>query len=262
MKDNGIKISGLSLKLNGKKILSDISFDVAPGEFFCVIGRNGAGKSTLLKCIAGITKGYDGEINVCGKNAAGMSARAMSRRVAYVPQGSLGDVPYTARDFLEMSRYPWRGVSSDADDAREIAEAMDMTGIAAFADRKLSSLSGGERQKVMIASAIAQRTDAILMDEPTTYLDYARQMETADMMSGVNSLRGVSMIIVTHDINLAVELSGRVAAMSEGELKWIGPPSGLFETDRLNGIFGVPFGRYESDVPGGRHILAPERAVL
>ncbi|MDR3165383.1 MAG: ABC transporter ATP-binding protein [Synergistaceae bacterium] len=261
MKDNGIKISGLSLKLNGKRILSDISFDVAPGEFFCVIGRNGAGKSTLLKCICGIIGGYEGEINICGRHAAGLSARGRSRLVAYVPQGSPSDIPYTVRDFLEMSRYPWRGVSSDADDAREIAEAMDMTGITAFSDRRLSSLSGGERQKVMIASAIAQRTDAILMDEPTTYLDYAHQMETMDMMSRVNSFRSVSMIIVTHDINLATELAGRVAAMSDGRMEWVGPPSGLFEATRLNGIFGVPFRRYVADAPGGRQILAPERAV-
>jgi iron complex transport system ATP-binding protein len=161
-----------------------------------------------------------------------------------------------------MSRYPWRGVATEADDVRVIAEAMEMTGIAAFSDRRLSSLSGGERQKVMIASAIAQRTDAILMDEPTTYLDYAHQMETMDMMSRVNSRRGVSMIIVTHDINLAMELSGTVAAMSDGRLEWVGPPSGMFEEARLNEIFGVPFRRYSADIPGGRQILAPERAVL
>jgi iron complex transport system ATP-binding protein len=262
MKDGGIKISGLSLEIDGKRILSDISFDVAPGEFFCVIGRNGAGKSTLLKCIAGITGGYGGEINICGRRASGIPARDRSRLVAYVPQGSPGDVPYTVRDFLEMSRYPWHGVSSEADDAREIAEAMDMTEIAAFAGRRISSLSGGERQKVMIASAIAQRTSAILMDEPTTYLDYAHQMEAMDMMSGVNRLRGVSMIIVTHDINLAAELSGTVAAMSEGRLVWAGPPSGLFEEARLKEIFGVPFRSYGTDTPGGRRILAPERPVL
>ena len=139
---------------------------------------------------------------------------------------------------------------------------MDMTGIAAYSGRRLSSLSGGERQKVMIASAIAQRTDAILMDEPTTYLDYAHQMEMMDMMSRINSLRGVSMIIVTHDINLAAELAGRVAAMSEGRLKWVGPSSGLFETVPLDEIFGVPFRRYGADTPGGRRILAPERAAL
>ncbi|MDR1579711.1 MAG: ABC transporter ATP-binding protein [Synergistaceae bacterium] len=265
MKDSGIKISGLSLKLNGKRILSDISFKVEQGEFFCVIGRNGAGKSTLLKCICGIMGGYEGEINIRGRRSAGMPARDRSRLVAYVPQGSRSDVPYTVRDFLELSRYPWRGVSSKTNDAREVAEAMDMTGTAAFADRRLSSLSGGERQKVMIASAIAQGTDAILMDEPTTYLDYAHQMETMDMMTRVNSLRGVSMIIVTHDINLAAELSGAsgtVAAMSAGRIEWMGPPSGLFDADRLNGIFGVPFRRYRADTPGGRQILAPERTVL
>ncbi|MDR1482185.1 MAG: ABC transporter ATP-binding protein [Synergistaceae bacterium] len=262
MKDNGIKISGLSLELNGKRILRDISFDVAPGEFFCVIGSNGAGKSTLLKCVAGIMGGYKGEISVCGRNVSGLSARDRSRLVAYVPQGFPNDIPYTVRDFLELSRYPWRGVASGADDEREITEAMDITGVTAFSGRRLSSLSGGERQKVMIASAIAQGTDAILMDEPTTYLDYARQMETMDMMSRINSLRGVSMMIVTHDINLAAELSGTVAAMSAGRADWVGPPSVLFDTARLAEIFGVPFRKYVADGPGERRILAPERSVL
>jgi iron complex transport system ATP-binding protein len=262
MKNNGIKISGLSLELSGRRILSGISFDVAPGEFFCVIGRNGAGKSTLLKCIAGIIGGYEGEILICGRRVSGLSARDRSRLVAYVPQGSPSDIPYTVRDFLELSRYPWRGVSSGADDAREIAEAMDMTGITAFSDRRLSSLSGGERQKVMIASAIAQRTEAILMDEPTTYLDYAHQAETIDMMSKVNKTRGVSMMVVTHDVNLAMELSGAVAAMSAGRADWVGRPSDLFETARLNEIFGVPFRRYAADGPGGRWLLAPERTAL
>jgi iron complex transport system ATP-binding protein len=259
--DSGVKISGLSLELGGRRILSDISFDVAPGEFFCIIGRNGAGKSTLLKCIAGIIGGYEGKISVCGNDVSGMAAKHRSRLVAYVPQGSPSDIPYTVRDFLELSRYPWRGISSEADDRREIGEAMEITGISAFSERKLSSLSGGERQKVMIASAIAQRTDTILMDEPTTYLDYAHQIDTADMMFRVNRARGVSMIIVTHDINLAVELSGSVIAMSAGRADWIGPPSGLVETGRLDRIFGVSFKRYVSECPGERRILAPERAV-
>ncbi|MDR1509144.1 MAG: ABC transporter ATP-binding protein [Synergistaceae bacterium] len=262
MNDLGIKISGLSLDLNGRRILRGISFDVARGEFFCVIGRNGAGKSTLLKCIAGIIGGYGGDISVCGRPVAGMSARERSRLVSYVPQGSSGDIPYTVRDFLELSRYPWRGVSSGADDLREISEAMDMTGIAAFSDRRLSSLSGGERQKVMIASAIAQRTDTILMDEPTTYLDYAHQTETIDMMSRINRTRGVSMIVVTHDINLAMELSGTVIAMRAGRADWVGPSSGLLETARLNEIFGVSFKKYGSDGSGERRILAPERTAL
>ncbi|MDR1138027.1 MAG: ABC transporter ATP-binding protein [Synergistaceae bacterium] len=263
MKDKGIKISGLSLELNGRRILSDVSFDVAPGEFFCVIGRNGAGKSTLLKCVAGIIAGgYRGAIKIDGRLVSGLSARDRSRLVAYVPQSSLSGIQYTVRDFLELSRYPWRGVSSSADDLREIAEAMDMTGIAEFSERRMSSLSGGERQKVMIASAIAQRTDVILMDEPTTYLDYTHQMETMDMMSRVNKVRGVGMMIVTHDVNLATELSGTVVAMRAGRADWVGPSSELFETSMLNEIFGVPFRKYGSGDHGGRQILAPERLVL
>jgi iron complex transport system ATP-binding protein len=239
-----------------------VSFEAPPGGFICVIGKNGAGKSTLLKCRAGVVGGYAGEIAICGKNASSLSARDRSRLVAYVPQSSPCDIPYTVRDFLEMSRYPWRGASSDADDRHALAEAMDITGIVALADRRLASLSGGERQKVMIASAIAQGTGTVLMDEPTTYLDYAHQVETIEMMARVNRDRGVTMIVVTHDINLAMELSDMVVAMSGGRIDWAGSPSGLFEPGRLNGIFGVSFRKYSSGNSGEYQILVPERTAL
>jgi iron complex transport system ATP-binding protein len=259
---NGIKIAGLSVELGGKAILSDVSFEAEPGSFLYVIGRNGAGKSTLLKCIAGVIRGYGGELFIGDRLAASLAARDRARIVAYVPQSSPGDVPYIVSDFIEMSRYPWRGIATEADDRRAVAEAMELTGITSLAGRRISSLSGGERQKVMIASAIAQETSAILMDEPTTYLDYAHQVETVDVMARVNRERGVTIMVVTHDVNLSLELSGKVVAMSGGRVLWTGPPSGLIEPGRLQGIFGVSFRSYSSGREGDSKILAPERAAL
>jgi iron complex transport system ATP-binding protein len=259
---NGVEIAGLSVELGGRAILSDVSFVAEPGCFLYVIGRNGAGKSTLLKCIAGVVGSYSGKLTIGGRDASSLSARDRARLVAYVPQSSPADVPYTVFDFIEMSRYPWRGISSEADDRRAAAEAMDLTGIASFAGRRLSNLSGGERQKVMIASAIAQESGTILMDEPTTYLDYAHQVETIDLMARVNRERGVTMIVVTHDVNLAMGLSGKVVAMSGGRVEWTGPPSGLLEPGWLRSIFGVSFSRYSSGRDGEFPVLVPERGVL
>ncbi|MDR1515965.1 MAG: ABC transporter ATP-binding protein [Synergistaceae bacterium] len=259
---NGIEISGMSVELGGRAILQDVSFEAEPGGFLYVIGRNGAGKSTLLKCIAGVIGSYSGKLVISGREASSLSARDRARLVAYVPQSSPADVPYTVLDFIEMSRYPWRGVSSEADDRRAVTEAMELTGIAPFADRRLSSLSGGERQKVMIASAIAQESGTILMDEPTTYLDYAHQVETIDVMARVNRERGVTMIVVTHDVNLAMGLSGKLVAMSGGRVEWTGPPAGLLEPGWLHRIFGVSFSRYSSGRDGEFPILVPERGIL
>jgi iron complex transport system ATP-binding protein len=260
--ENGIKIAGLSVELGGKAILNDVSFEAEPGSFLYVIGRNGAGKSTLFKCVAGVIRRYGGEVFIGGRRASSLPARDRARLVAYVPQSSPGDVPYIVSDFIEMSRYPWRGLASEADDRRAVAEAMELTGITCLAGRRISSLSGGERQKAMIASAIAQETMTILMDEPTTYLDYAHQVETVDVMARVNRERGVTIMVVTHDVNLALKLSGKVVAMSGGRVLWTGHPSGLLEPGRLRGIFGVSFRSYSSGREGDCEILAPERAAF
>ncbi|GHS85151.1 iron-hydroxamate transporter ATP-binding protein [Synergistales bacterium] len=258
----GVTISGLSLAIGGVTILSGISFGVAPGEILYVIGRNGAGKSTLFKCIVGVARGFSGSITISGVDSRSLRARDRARLVAYVPQSSPGDVPYTVGEFLRMSRYPWRGVSSEAEDRRAVNEAMELTGTTELSERKMSSLSGGEKQKTMIASAMAQGASVILMDEPTTYLDYAHQVETMEVVARVNEERGVTMMIVTHDVNLAMGSSGVVVALADGRLLWTGEPRGLMEPGRLDEIYGVPFRQYRSDNPGDCPILAPERASL
>ena len=256
-----IKISRLSLSLGGSRILRDVSFDVERGECLCVIGRNGAGKSTLFKCVAGVHKNYAGELYIDGHPAPELNARERARHIAYVPQSTPADIPYTAEEFVEMARYPWRNLSSDANDRRAVADAMTLTGTTSLASRKLASLSGGERQKVMIASAIAQGTGTILMDEPTTFLDYAHQVETIKVISRVNKERGVTLMMVTHDVNLAIGMTGKIVAMSDGRVEWTGDPGRLLEPGRLSGIFGVGFRQYSSGAPGEIPMLAPENNI-
>ena len=255
----GISVSKVSFSAGGVRALNDVSFSAEPGGIVFVIGRNGAGKSTLFKCIAGIIKNYAGKIDIGGTPSSSLSARDRARLVAYVPQWSPGDVPYTVSEFMEMSRYPWKTVSGGVDDRRAIDEAVSLAGIGGLVNRGLSSLSGGERQKVMIAAAIAQETGIMLMDEPTTYLDYACQAEIMDVMAGVNRERGVTMIVVTHDVNLAMSLAGHVVAMSSGRVIWAGPPSGLFEPDRLEAIYGARFRVYSPGSMGEGAVMLPER---
>ncbi|MDR1944382.1 MAG: ABC transporter ATP-binding protein [Synergistaceae bacterium] len=257
---NAISISGLSLELGGTMILSDVSFEVPLGSLVCIVGRNGAGKSTLFKCVAGVIGNYSGELSISGRVARALSAKERSRFVAYVPQSSPIDIPYAVGEFMEMSRYPWRSVSSESEDRRAVAEAMEMAGIAGFADRRLGSLSGGERQKVMIASAIAQGAGTILMDEPTTYLDYAHQAETMDLIFRVNRERGVTVMVVTHDVNLAIGMAGAAVAMAGGRVIWLGHSSGLLDPGRLAEIFGVNFRLYSSEGES-LPMAAPERGI-
>ncbi|MDR1916119.1 MAG: ABC transporter ATP-binding protein [Synergistaceae bacterium] len=264
MRDGGgsLEVSGLSLLLDERTILGDITFSASAGDFICIVGRNGAGKSTLFKCIAGIYKNFSGTIDIDGRRSISISERDRARLIAYVPQSSPQNIPYTVREFMEMSRYSWRGVSSPAEDSRAVSEAFDMTDTGSLTDRRMDSLSGGERQKVMIASAIAQETGIILMDEPTSYLDYAHQAETAEVMTRINVERGVTMLAVTHDINMAVRSSRRIVALSGGRVLWGGQPNDILDESLLQSIYGVSFEWY---FPGcscesGYPLLAPTQS--
>jgi len=183
-----------------------------------------------------------------------LSARARARIVAYVPQSVPPDIPYTVSEFIEMSRYAWEGVRSAR--GRAVSEAISLVGLEKFVACKMRDLSGGERQMVMIASAIAQEPDAILMDEPTSFLDYAHQIETMELISRIKREKNVAMLIVTHDVNLAMKVSDRVLALSEGRVEWTGSPGDLRDSILLRSIFGVSFEQYFSK-QGGCSLLAP-----
>ena len=250
-----IEVSGLSISLGGKTILRDVSLSAESGDLLCVVGRNGAGKSTLFKCICGIHKNFTGSVKLAGRALDALSARARARIAAYVPQNTPPDIPYTVREFMEMSRYPWEGVHTARDGERAVSEAISLAGLEKFIARRMRDLSGGERQRVMIAAAIAQGPDAILMDEPTTFLDYAHQIETMELITRIKRERNVAMLLVTHDVNFAVKVADRALALWEGQVAWTGAPHELRDSVLLRSIFGVSFERYFS-IQGGA-MLAP-----
>ena len=172
-----------------------------------------------------------------------MSRREIARHVAYVPQGGMDHITYTVGEFLEMARYPWRDALAPAGpaDRLAVAEALELAGVSAQIQRRMDTLSGGERQNVLIASALAQGSSLLLLDEPTTYLDYRHQQETLSLVRRINQERGVAVLAVTHDINFALHVADRVLALQGGAMLWEGKPMELLENERLEQIFGVPF---------------------
>ena len=172
-----------------------------------------------------------------------MPRREIARHVAYVPQGGMDHITYTVGEFLEMARYPWRDAFSPpgSADRSAVAEALELAGVSAYVRRRMDTLSGGERQNVLIASALAQGSSLLLLDEPTTYLDYRHQQETLSLVRRINQERGVAVLAVTHDINFALHVADRVIALQDGSVFWEGKPTELLEKDRLELIFGVPF---------------------
>jgi iron complex transport system ATP-binding protein len=242
--------------------LKDVSLTVEAGETWSVIGANGAGKSTLLKCLMRIHTGWRGDVRLFGKPLTSYSQRQLARRVSYVPQAG-GDqrFPYSVRDFVRMGRYAYSGPfgAGQPGDHEAIEHAMTRAGVRDLATRSLATLSGGERQKVFIAAALAQGGDVMLLDEPAAFLDYRRQSEVTDILSDINRDAGATIVTVTHDVNAAILSGGRVLALRDGEVAWSGPTNELASGDLLTRIFDARF-RFIDDPVTGLRLVAPQGA--
>ena len=238
-----IDIRNFSFSLGKKEILRDVTFSVHQGECLSIVGPNGAGKTTLVKCLDGILAGGTGRIDVFGSPLESYSRKDLAKRISYVPQADGRVFPFTVGEFVLMGRYPYLNpFSSIGKEDREVVhEALEMTDTTQFADRLLDTLSGGERQKVYIAAALAQRADILLLDEPTTFLDYRHQSEIRGLLARANRSSGVTIVSVTHDVNRAVLDSHRIVALCEGSLVFLGTPHEIMQPDVLGRIYGTSF---------------------
>jgi len=237
-----LEAKDFSLSLGGREILRQVSFRVERGAYVTIVGPNGAGKSTLLKCFDRLIEGGVGELAVCGVPREKYRQRELARLIAYVPQADGRQIPFSVEQFLLMCRYPYLSpfASVSKEDRRVVREAMDRTDTARFAERILTTLSGGERQKVYIAAALAQGSPIWLLDEPTTFLDYGRQSEILSLMTAANRRFGVTIVSVTHDLNHAVLETDRVVAMNDGRVAFNGPPAEIMRSAVLEEIYGTP----------------------
>lgn len=238
-----VEAVGLSLSIGGARILEGASFSVRKGSFLAVVGPNGAGKSTLLKCAGGILCGWSGTVLINGEPLASMKPRCVARRIAWVHQSVSAETPYTVRQFVSMSRFALRPVlGGETDEERAaVQSALEAAGIASLAERRLSSLSGGERQRAMTAAAIAQDTDILFLDEPTSYLDYAHQAETMSLIEKLNKDKGKTIVMVTHDVNLAIHGADELLAVKAGRTIWQGGPREFLSGSLMRETFGTEF---------------------
>ena len=240
-----IEIKNLSAGYGGKTVLGGVNAKFETGRLTSIVGVNGCGKSTLLKAILGILPPSDGEILIDGAPLTKMSRNGVAKRVAYLSQGmSLPDM--TVGQLVLHGRFPYLSYPrrySAAD--REIARAaMEAVGISALADMPRSALSGGMRQKTYIAMALAQDTDHILLDEPTTYLDVRHQLELMKLLGRLAD-GGKSIVTVMHDLPLAFDFSDEIAVLDKGQIITQAPPAELCDSALLYDIFGIRLGRIE-----------------
>ncbi len=236
---NAIDIQNFSFRIGRKEILRDVTFAVGKGEYLSIVGPNGAGKTTLLKCVDRLLAGGTGKISICGRTLESYRQRELARLIGYVPQADGRALPFTVEQFVLMGRYPYLSPFSavSEEDRRAVRVAMEQTGTIEFADRMLDTLSGGERQRVYIAAAMAQGAEILLLDEPTTFLDYRHQDEVRALLSSINRESGTTILMVTHDLNGATLHSDRIVALHEGQVAFCGPPAEIMQPGVLQRIY-------------------------
>ena len=258
-----ISIRDYSFSAGGKRILQDVSLTVAAGEFLSIIGPNGAGKTTLLKCLVRINTGGSGGILLGGRPLESYTQRALARLVGYVPQSDGRSLPFTVEEFVRMSRYPYLGpfAAYGPDDDRAMRGALELTGMAHLSGRLLDTLSGGERQTVLIAAALAQETPILLLDEPTAFLDPRHVADIHRILRRINHERGVTVVAVTHDINGAALLSDRIAILREGSATFTGSPREVMRDEVLSPVYGKPF-LFVNHPKTGLPLIVPEEVRL
>jgi len=240
MMKNVINARQLSYSYGHLRGLEDVSFSVQQGDFFIIIGPNGSGKTTLLKCISGILRPRTGRLEILGAAVQGYSRKSLARSIALVPQTAPVDFPFTVTEVVLMGRSPHLGILGveHQQDLERARQAMDFTGVASLAHRRLDQLSGGERQRVMIARAICQGPRIILLDEPTASLDLAHQVRVMDLMERLRHEKKVTILMSSHDINLAALYGNRLMLLKEGHVVSIGPPAEVLTFQTLEAAYG------------------------
>ena len=237
-----IDIRSLSHSFGSRSVLDNISFSIDAGDFFVIVGPNGAGKTTLMKSIAGLLSPGDGEIRIFNKPLPDYRKKELARLVAYVPQGVPLDFPFSVSEVVLMGRAPYHGaLGIEQESDFEMADqAMRFTEVDHLAERRLDQLSGGELQRVMVARAICQEPHILLLDEPTASLDLAHQVRIMDLMENLKTERGMTIVMVSHDINLAGIYGERLLLLKAGRIMRQGPPGEVLAADILEEAYECP----------------------
>ncbi len=255
-----LSIAGLTWQAGGRHILGPLDLEVSAGEFLAFVGPNGAGKTTLLRLIAGVLRPAAGELAYRGRRYGRLAWRALARHVAYVPQVSPAVALFTVEDAVLLGRFPHFGrfqLAPTAQDLAAVERALATCGIEDLRRRRLDELSGGERQVVHLAACLAQESEVLVLDEPTTHLDPRHQRRIADILRHLTRDAGKTVVTATHDLNFAALLASRVAALLGGRILATGTPAELLEPDLLGRLFAAPF---KVVANGGRPLVLPHFA--
>lgn len=236
-----IQASNVSLSYQKKEIIKDLDIGFIKGKISVIIGPNGCGKSTLLKGMSRLLKKETGNIYLNETDVDSLSTKEIARRLAFLPQSATAPDDVTVRDVVELGRYPYRGVLKkiSKEESEIVDDVLKRTSLLPLADENINNLSGGQKQRVWIAMALAQKTDIILLDEPTTYLDLGHQIDILNLLQELNEQTGVTIIMVLHDLNLASRFSDIMIGMKDGAIKYQGTPFDIMTPEILQELFSI-----------------------
>ena len=235
-----VNVKNLSHSFGETLVLNNISFQVSAKDFFVVIGPNGSGKTTLMKVISGILKLQEGRLEILNRAINQYQRKAFARTIAFVPQMLSADFPFTVFEMVLMGRSPYLGILGieETKDMEIARQAIAFTGMENMAHRKLDQLSGGEQQRVFIARAICQEPEVILLDEPTASLDLAYQVRIMDLMERLKNEKGITVVMVSHDVNLAAMYADHLLLLHDGQVLCQGRPDEVLTYKTLEEAYG------------------------
>lgn len=236
-----IKLKQINFSYDDAPVMRGLSLDIPAGSWLGLIGPNGIGKTTLLKLISGSLEANSGEIKIDGKDVISYSRREMARLLAVVPQAAGFAFSFSAIEVVLMGRSPYlkQFGFETAKDIEIAKDAMEKTDTWQFRDRPIDELSSGERQRVLIARALAEEPKILLLDEPTTFLDIKHQMDIMEIIAGLNRERGMTIVSAIHDINLAISYCSKIALLYDGSIYKLGTPEDVVTYANLKETFGA-----------------------
>ena len=259
-----LHVKDVSVGYGERTVLDTLNVDIKRGAVTSIVGPNGCGKSTLLRTMSRLLNPTKGEIVLDGKSIHDIPTRKLATQLGLLPQTPIAPDGIVVADLVGRGRTPHQGILGrwSQQDYDIVAEALETTGISDLAERSIDELSGGQRQRVWIAMALAQRTDTLLLDEPTTYLDVKHQLDVLDLLTELNRDRGTTIVMILHDLNLAARYSDELVAVSGGKVFAHGHPREVITKENVKSVFGIdsviitdPVSDQPAVMPIGRHHL-------
>ena len=251
-----LSLDSVSFRSGDRVLLDAVSFSLPPGQLYGVIGHNGAGKSTLIRLLGGELLPSSGAVLLDGTAVHTLPPKARARRIAALPQKLPDAADFLVRDLVMLGRFPWQGwlQRPSAEDVARVEEAMTQTDVARLAAQPVNTLSGGERQRAWLAMCLAQQSEVLLLDEPLAALDIVYQVEVLQLVRQLIAARGLTVVVIIHDINLAARFCDALIALKGGRLCRFAPVGEVMSASALQEVFGVQL--HLLDHPDGKHRVA------